>query len=82
MVCLQINVDDKGLAMIFVFGLPGYRSNVQTVGCIHSAGRVLDMLAEAGVTGTAGISMGTCFCGLIGSPRTRCEYAVMGGGWP
>ena len=78
----QITVDDKGLAMIFVFGLPGYRSNVQSVACIRSAGKVLDLLAEAGLKGTAGVSMGVCFCGLVGNPRTRCEYAVMGGGRP
>ena len=78
----QITVDDKGLAMIFVFGLPGYRSNVQSVACIRSAGKALDLLAEAGLKGTAGVSMGVCFCGLVGNPRTRCEYAVMGGGRP
>jgi hypothetical protein len=72
-------VDDKGLAMIFVFGLPGYRRNSQQTPAILAAGKVLDRMAAAGVPGTAGVSSGMCFCGIIGKPDIRCEYAVMGG---
>eukprot|EP00873_Tetraselmis_striata_P038272 jgi/Tetstr1/458536/TSEL_044939.t1 len=75
----QITVDDKGLAMIFVFGLPGYRSHRQTLPCILATGKVLDLVATLGVAATAGVSMGACFCGLVGHPGIRCEYAVMGG---
>eukprot|EP00873_Tetraselmis_striata_P026006 jgi/Tetstr1/446270/TSEL_033814.t1 len=71
-------MDDKGLAMIFVFGLPGYQSNRQSVPGIIAARKVLQHLSGAGIHGYAGISAGTCFCGLVGNPNIRCEYAVMG----
>eukprot|EP00873_Tetraselmis_striata_P033056 jgi/Tetstr1/453320/TSEL_040311.t1 len=74
----QITIDDKGLAMIFVFGLPGYQSNRQSIPSIMAARKVLQHLAGAGIHGSAGISAGTCFCGLVGDPNVRCEYAVMG----
>jgi len=74
----QITVDDKGLAMIFVFGLPGYGNNQQCTPCIVAARKVLNLMAAAGIPGTAGIAIGTCFCGVVGDPRIRCEYAVMG----
>eukprot|EP00873_Tetraselmis_striata_P020689 jgi/Tetstr1/440953/TSEL_029222.t1 len=74
----QITMDDKGLAMIFVFGLPGYQSNRQSVPSIIAARKVLQHLSGAGIHGSAGISAGTCFCGLVGNPNIRCEYAVMG----
>jgi hypothetical protein len=78
----KITVDDKGLAMIFVFGLPGYRGKQQCTPAILAARKVLDQMSKAGVRGTAGITSGTCFCGLVGDPRIRCEYAVMGGESP
>jgi hypothetical protein len=65
--------------MIFMFGLPGYRSNRQAMPSILAGRKVLDELEEAGLTATAGISTGVCFCGLVGHPMIRCEYAVMGG---
>jgi len=74
----QITMDDKGLAMIFVFGLPGYTSHRQSVPCIVAAQKVLRHMTAAGVRGTAGITTGHCFCGLVGDPKIRCEYAVMG----
>jgi hypothetical protein len=65
--------------MIFAFGLPGYRSNRQATPCILAGRKVLEIMKVAGVRGTAGITTGMCFCGLVGDPRIRCEYAVMGG---
>jgi hypothetical protein len=78
----QIAVDDKGLAMIFAFGLPGYISNRQCVPCILAAVKVMDILTGVGIHGTAGITTGMCFCGLVGDPTIRCEYLVMGGKMP
>lgn len=75
----QITVDDKGLAMIFVFGLPGYRSKKLTMPCLLAGTKVTAMLSGAGVDGTAGVTTGRCFCGLVGDPFIRCEYMVMGG---
>ena len=65
--------------MIFVFGLPGYLTSSQRTPCILAARKVLGVLSGAGIEATAGVTTGTCFCGVIGDPDIRCEYAVMGG---
>jgi len=76
----QITVDDKGLAAIFVFGLPGYRQSCHATQCLLAALRVLPHLPEyrRSVDVRAGIASGWCYCGIIGNPQVRCEYTVMG----
>lgn len=75
----QVTVDDKGLAMIFVFGLPGYRRQHQHLPAVQAGLKLVTLMQSAGIATTAGVSSGMCFCGVIGDPRIRCEYAVMGG---
>ena len=79
---LQITVDDKGVALIFVFGLPGFLKHNHPGSCAESAGKVLDVLDVKGVTFSAGLTTGPVFCGLVGNPESRCEYAMMGGTFP
>uniref|UniRef100_A0A061QRL5 Guanylate cyclase n=1 Tax=Tetraselmis sp. GSL018 TaxID=582737 RepID=A0A061QRL5_9CHLO len=76
----QVTVDEKGLAAIFVFGLPGPVSNHHSMQCLHAATEVFSsgLLDGADVSFTAGLASGSCFCGIVGSPATRCEYTVMG----
>eukprot|EP00873_Tetraselmis_striata_P001145 jgi/Tetstr1/421409/TSEL_001176.t1 len=74
----QITVDDKGLAMIFVFGLPGYQCSKVSMPCLQAGRKVVAMMSAAGLACTAGVTMGMCFCGLVGDPSIRCEYMVMG----
>lgn len=78
---MQITVDDKGLAMIFVFGLPGYQSSKLSMPCLLAGRKAVAMMSAAGLPGTAGVTTGMCFCGLVGDPSIRCEYMVMGGEW-
>lgn len=78
---MQITVDDKGLAMIFVFGLPGYQCSKVSMPCLQAGRKVVAMMSAAGLACTAGVTMGMCFCGLVGDPSIRCEYMVMGGAY-
>uniref|UniRef100_A0A061QWC5 Adenylate cyclase 10 n=1 Tax=Tetraselmis sp. GSL018 TaxID=582737 RepID=A0A061QWC5_9CHLO len=76
----QVTVDDKGLAAIFVFGLPGYLHFCHASQCILAAVRILPHIAECkrSVDVRAGVATGWCYCGLVGNPSSRCEYSVMG----
>jgi len=77
---LQITVDDKGLAAIFVFGIPGSRSQGSiAVRCLRAAMEVTQVMTKGGVKCSAGLGFGSCYCGLVGDKERRCEYAVLGG---
>eukprot|EP00951_Prasinocladus_malaysianus_P005788 scaffold40781_cov43-Prasinocladus_malaysianus.AAC.2 len=76
-------MDDKGLAAIFVFGLPGFLQGSHAVCCVTAALNIFShAMRESDIPFTAGITTGSCFCGLIGDLQTRSEYAVMGGESP
>eukprot|EP00951_Prasinocladus_malaysianus_P010334 scaffold75745_cov19-Prasinocladus_malaysianus.AAC.1 len=76
---VQVTVDDKGLAAIFVFGLPGLIQGNHMVNCVTAALKIFQqVIGASGMDFTAGITTGSCFCGLIGDLNTRAEYAVMG----
>lgn len=75
-------MDDKGVAAIFVFGLPGSLRSHHEMTCATAAMRVLEVLQSDTVHFTAGLTTGSAFCGLVGDPARRCEYAVMGGACP
>mmetsp|Transcript_1921 Transcript_1921/g.5619 ORF Transcript_1921/g.5619 Transcript_1921/m.5619 type:complete len:1277 (-) Transcript_1921:1740-5570(-) len=74
----QVTVDDKGLAAIFVFGLPGFLHGQQQLRCVEAALLGMVILEEGGVRASAGMDCGPCYCGLVGDDSQRCEYAVMG----
>ena len=78
----QVTVDDKGLAAIFVFGLPGSGHGNLTVRCLQASLHVTKMMRDGGVPGHAGVDYGPCYCGLVGNSCRRCEYTVMGGVCP
>ena len=75
----QITVDEKGLAAIFVFGLPGFGQYNHALMCLQSSLAILDVMETGGMETHAGLATGACFCGLVGDPMQRCEYAVLGG---
>mmetsp|Transcript_3596 Transcript_3596/g.8578 ORF Transcript_3596/g.8578 Transcript_3596/m.8578 type:complete len:1140 (-) Transcript_3596:2301-5720(-) len=75
----QVTVDEKGLAAIFVFGLPGLMQHSHLLRCVMAGIHIRNLVkGHADVTLSAGLATGSCYCGLVGNPRTRCEYAVMG----
>lgn len=67
--------------MVFVFGLPGCLSSRQQHGVpsLLAARKVLAVLTGAGLSGAAGIDAGPACCGLLGHPRLRCWYSLIGG---
>ena len=78
----QITVDEKGLAAIFVFGLPGVSHSSHAPPCLNAASKVVDVMTAGGISSSAGLATGNCFCGLVGEATRRCEYAVIGGEAP
>lgn len=74
----QFILDDKGVVIIWTFGLTlaNFEDNAR-LGLL--AARHLDeALAAQGLTVHVGITSGEAFCGLVGVPKRRCEYGVMG----
>ena len=71
----QITVDEKGFVLIFAFGLPGFAHSSPAVLAVRAA---LELQATLRVSQSIGINTGLCFCGLVGVPNLRCEYAVVG----
>ncbi len=75
----QITMDDKGLAAIFIFGLPSSWHGNLAFRCLNASLEVTSNMHDAGVLGYAGIDYGRCYCGLVGDSSRRCEYTVLGG---
>ena len=68
----QFILDDKGVVVIWTFGLPGhtYEDNAARglASCVH-----VDCALKAQRLATrTGLTMGSAFCGLVGA-RYRCE---------
>ena len=72
-------MDEKGLAAIFVFGLPGFGQHNHALMCLKSSLAILDAMGTGGMDIHGGLATGTCFCGLVGDQTQRCEYSVLGG---
>jgi len=73
----QFIVDDKGVVIIWTFGLPkaSYEDNCRRG--LLSSFAVTETLKEQGLNMTIGITLGGAFCGRVGA-EARCEYGVMG----
>lgn len=72
-------MDEKGLAAIFVFGLPGFLHTNHSLPCLSAATKASAVMKGGGIPCNVGIALGLCFCGLVGIAELRCEYAVIGG---
>lgn len=75
-------MDEKGLAAIFIFGLPGFSRSNPALRCLAAGIEVIEVMNSGDIPCTAGLDTGPCFCGLVGDPTRRCEYAVLGGEGP
>ena len=76
---LQITVDEKGLAAIFVFGLQGYKQSGIGQRCLMAAMELVNIMQDGGVPSHVGMDLGSCFCGRVGDHNWRCEFSVVGG---
>jgi class 3 adenylate cyclase/tetratricopeptide (TPR) repeat protein len=73
----QVVVDDKGLTLIAVFGLPPLAHEDDPARATRAGLAVQAALRELGVRCAIGLATGRAFCGAVGSDLHR-EYDVIG----
>ena len=73
----QLTMDDKGLVIIVIFGLPGMSHADDPERAVRTALDMHAAMGDAGVAVTVGVTTGKVFCGNVGSEQ-RCEYAAVG----
>ncbi|PIQ25052.1 hypothetical protein COW36_07465 [bacterium (Candidatus Blackallbacteria) CG17_big_fil_post_rev_8_21_14_2_50_48_46] len=73
----KINLDEKGLSLLSVFGLPpaSHENNAQRA--VTAALELESLLAGFSLTASMGITSGRVFCGEVGSDWRR-EYTLLG----
>ena len=73
---LRVDVDDKGLLLLAVFGLPPRAHEDDAARALFAAAELEPVLATAGASGI-GIATGRALCGSFGSDLRR-DYIVRG----
>ncbi|KAL3892576.1 MAG: hypothetical protein SGPRY_014998 [Prymnesium sp.] len=73
----QFMLDDKGLVVIWAFGLPTSSYEDNHIRAMHSARELCELLSTQGLSLRVGVTAGFAFCGRVGAER-RCEYSVLG----
>ena len=74
----QVIVDDKGLTIIAVFGLPPLAHEDDPARAARAALAVQTALRKLGARCAIGLATGRAFCGAVGNEAYR-EYGVIGG---
>ena len=73
----ELVVDDKGVALVGIFGLPPQAHEDDAARCVGAALALREALEAAGIATAIGVTTGRAFCGAVGSPVRR-EYTVVG----
>ena len=73
----KILLDDKGFILLAGFGLPPFAHEDDPERAVLASLSSQAALAAIGVVSAIGITTGTAFCGIVGSPERR-EYTVIG----
>ena len=73
---IKINVDDKGLVMMFVYGAPTSHDD-DPVRAVSASLAASEALRTAEIEHSIGLSSGRAFCGAIGN-QIRREYNITG----
>lgn len=73
----KLSVDDKGVTLVVVFGLPPFAHDDDPVRATRAALALNADLAAMGLQGAIGLTTGRVFCGSIGNEHRR-EYTVIG----
>lgn len=73
----KLSVDEKGVSMVAVFGLPPRVHEDDPSRAVLSALSLHHDLQKMAVVHAIGLTTGRVFCGVVGSDRRR-EYTVMG----
>lgn len=73
----KISVDDKGLSLIAVLGMPPLSHEDDPRRGLLLALKMRALISELGFKPSIGVTTGRAFCGVIGSQRRR-EYTLLG----
>jgi class 3 adenylate cyclase/tetratricopeptide (TPR) repeat protein len=73
----KINVDDKGVTVLAVLGMPPYSHEDDPVRAVQTALMIRKELADLKVRSSIGVTTGRIFCGSIGNDSRR-EYTIIG----
>lgn len=72
-----LSVDEKGVKLIGVFGLPPVSHEDDPVRAILAAREMLERLTRLGAECSIGVTTGRAFCGVLGGENRR-QYTVAG----
>jgi class 3 adenylate cyclase/tetratricopeptide (TPR) repeat protein len=73
----KLNVDEKGVTLLAVLGLPPLSHEDDAVRGVQTALDLKARLDEMGLHNSLGVTTGLVFCGSVGSALRR-EYTIMG----
>lgn len=73
----KMSVDDKGVSLIAVLGLPPLSHTDDPERAVRAAGDMQAVMAGMNLDSSIGVCTGRAFCGVVGNDRRR-EYTVMG----
>jgi predicted ATPase/class 3 adenylate cyclase len=73
----KLSVDDKGVSLLAVYGLPPLSHNDDPGRGVRAALDIREQLESLGWQYAIGVTTGRAFCGSIGNEQ-RCEYTIMG----
>ncbi|MHB2018617.1 MAG: ATP-binding protein [Candidatus Xenobia bacterium] len=73
----SFQIDDKGLVLIGLLGLPPWTHDDDPVRGLLAAQRLVGALQQAGFRARCGVTTGRVFCGPIGSRRRR-TFSILG----
>ena len=74
---VRVDMDDKGVMVLAVFGLPPRAHEDDALRAIHAARALREALTALGVRCGIGVATGRAFCGAFGSDLRR-EYMLRG----
>jgi class 3 adenylate cyclase/tetratricopeptide (TPR) repeat protein len=73
----QFLMDDKGIVLIGIFGLPPLAHEDDAARAVQSGLAIHEELHRSGLRSSIGITTGRAFCGVLGSEERR-QYAAVG----